>query len=217
MPWLVQDRQLLEAFRSGRPEALKSVYLHYAPGVASVLRHGFGVRSASGPARFRGLSSESELQNGVQEVFARAFAPEARSGYDGLRPYGAYLAAIARNWVLNELRKAGTVALVAEPPEEEGPPPPSPETLAADRELVVLLESCRDGLGAEARALWTLRFEEQLSQDAAADRLGKTRIQVRRLEAKIKRDLLERLRRGGWLEGHAPGIWEGLRRKGSLS
>ncbi len=209
MPRLSSDRALLEAFRAGRREALETVYLHYAPGVAMVLRHGFSVRSSSGGHRFPGLSQGADLQNGLQEVFARAFTEEARQGYDGLRPYAGYLAAIARNWVLNELRKEGKIGLVAELPDVDAPDP-GPDRELEDRELEALVRRFHERLGDEARRLWTLRFERQLSQDEAAAALGKSRVQLRRLEARLKADLLAALQDAGYLEGRAPVLWSAV-------
>ncbi len=212
MVYLEQDRQLLDAFRKGERQALETVYLQYAPGVALVLRHGFALRSSGGAQRFSGLAAGAELENGVQEVFLRAFSEDARQGYDGLRSYAAYLAAIARNWVLNELRKQGTVAFVAEPPDEPADAP-SPEAEAADGELFALLAGFRAGLTEELRSLWELRFERQLPQEAAARELGRTRIQLRRMEGRLKGDLLRVLKEAGYLDGASPTLWAGLDRK----
>ena len=218
MPRLVQDRLLLEGFRAGSATALSTVYLCYAPGVAAVLRYGFSVVSSGGPSRFPGLRQAADLQDGVQEVFARAFAPEARARYDGLRPYGAYLAAIARNWALNELRRARPAELTQEIEETTGSVdalPPSPEREAEDRELERLLADFQGNLSPELQRLWELRFDQGLAQEAAALALGKSRIQLRRLESRLKVDLLSFLQRSGHLEGCAPTIWTALGRAGS--
>ncbi|MHB1845637.1 MAG: RNA polymerase sigma factor [Deltaproteobacteria bacterium] len=217
MPRLTQDRRLLDAFRSGEREALEEVYRHYAPGVAAVLRHGFQL--ATGGARFQGIPPGAELENGVQEVFTRAFAPEARARYDGLRPYGAYLAAVARNWAINEARRARPTELLDELPQDADPslaePVVTPETEALDGELVALLGRFRAGLDPLSGRLFELRFERGLGQEAAASELGKSRIQLRRLERRLKGRLLGYLKQAGYLEGASPRLWGAAARKGA--
>ena len=46
MTLLVDDRELLAAYRAGAPEALGRVFRHYAPGVAALLRAGFSSLNA---------------------------------------------------------------------------------------------------------------------------------------------------------------------------
>ena len=48
-----------------------------------------------------------DLADLVQEVFMRAFSREGRQAYDGLRDYGPYLFAIARNVLVDWARVRG--------------------------------------------------------------------------------------------------------------
>src|SRR5262249_32137280 len=107
MTVFVRDRRLLVAFRAGDRDALELVYSHYVRPLASFLQGGFAFRSKGEPRHFRGIRSAYELDNASQEVFARAFTPQARTAYDGIRPYFNYLCAIAKNYVIDEARRAG--------------------------------------------------------------------------------------------------------------
>ena len=98
-PWA-----LLRGFREGRTEALSEVYRRHADDVTKQLRHGFAFQAAGRHHRFVGCRSAFELHDALHETFRRAFEPGARERYDGLRPYGPYLRAIARNVVLRGFR-----------------------------------------------------------------------------------------------------------------
>lgn len=218
MTLLVEDRQLLARFRDGNPEALERVYRHFAPKVAAFLRSGFVYSNKQAAAP--GIVSPFELESAVQEVFVRAFSPQARMAYDGMRPYAGFLYGIARNVVLDERRRRARRGETAEPPEvmeryharqrassnagfvAVGPVPD--DTPVEDRidqhrarELVhqFLDRECDD----RDRALYTLRYGRELSQEAAARQAGLTRIQVRRWETKFRKRLLRFLKRADYV------------------
>lgn len=207
MPYLTENRELLEAFRAGEREALDRVYRHYVPAVAQMLRHGFSFQSRGESCAFRGFASDFDLENAVQEVFVRAFGERARLQYDGLRPYVNYVFAIARNLVIDQFRRQQSQdRFVRETAAEawvvEAPVGPS---RVEEKEISALI---REFLTAQAplrRQLYRLRFVEQLSQRQTAARLSLSRIQVRRHEAHLKRELLEYLREGGYLDAFEPG------------
>ncbi|MCH9685148.1 MAG: hypothetical protein K0V04_27165, partial [Deltaproteobacteria bacterium] len=90
---------LLREFRAGQTHALGEVYRMHAKEVSTQLRHGFSFQTAGRHHRFVGYRSAFEMHDALHETFRRAFEPRAREGYDGLRPYGPYLRAIARNVV----------------------------------------------------------------------------------------------------------------------
>lgn len=202
---IVDDRELLTAFRDGRRDALERVYRLHVHDVARVLRRGFMYTTNDQPMRFAGIQSAFELESLVQEVFTRAFAPRARLAYDGLRPYGAFLAGIARNVVLDQLRRAARHGEVLEAPEsldqraepEGGADATTSEDERRGRELVVaFLETACDD---RDRALYALRYERELSQVDAAREAGLTRIQVRRWEGKFRDRLLRFLKRADYV------------------
>lgn len=205
-PSPVEDRELLAAFRDGRRAALDQVYRRYVLEIARYLRRGFMYTSNGQPLRFNGIQSAFELESFVQEVFARAFAPRTRMAYDGLRPYGAFLTGIARNVLLDELRRQARHGEVIEAPEnlERIPAPDVAADLAEvtrdehrGRELVLaFLDSACDD---HDRRLYVLRYERELSQVDAAREAGLTRIQVRRWERKFRERLLRFLKRADYV------------------
>ncbi|NJK90066.1 MAG: hypothetical protein HC923_12225 [Myxococcales bacterium] len=81
------------------------MYREHAPRVAAMLRHGFHFQSAGRDCRFHGTRSEFDLEDRLQEVFARVFSERARLAYDGIHPFSAYITTIARNLVIDDFRK----------------------------------------------------------------------------------------------------------------
>lgn len=207
MPLLVEDRELLVRFREGETRAMDQVYRQYAPAVARLLRCGFVYQSGGAPAAFAGFHSQFELESALQEVFARAFSERARLSYDGLRPYAGFLRGIARNVVLDQLRRRARRGEVLDPFDDEragrwerAQQARDPvETLEARRGRELVKRFLRDHCDQAERRLYSLRFEHELSQQAAADEMSLTRIQVRRRETKLKKRLLRFLKRARYL------------------
>lgn len=197
-PRLEEDRALLSAFREGRAETLMEIYRAYSQRVARFL---YGGIPGDGGRPLR-LATAFELENGVQEVFVRAFEPTSRASYDGLRPYEGYLIGIARN-VLHERVRDREVP-TAEPkvdPEPSGNGARVQESQLEDREVARLLSEFLATRDEEERKLYELRFDRGQSQDEAAASLGVTRIQVRRRERRLKVDLLTFMQTRGYLAG----------------
>jgi RNA polymerase sigma factor (sigma-70 family) len=196
------NRPLLDAFRRGDREALSTVYFHYVDDIAAVIRHGFSI-PASG-IRVRGAADEQTERDLVQDVFVRAFAVRARDAYDGVRPYGAYLRRIAKNLLIDRARATdNTIPL----DDADGELVIEPETLENEaewneerRETVAYIAA----LAPELQRLVRLRFEEEMSQDQAAEALGVSRRRVRTLEARIQRGLRKALRRAGLWQKDRP-------------
>ena len=204
---LVNDRSLLDGFRAGTRQALMIVYRHYQPRVAGYLRSGFSFHSGERVLRFRGYSQPWELETATHETLARAFVPAARMGYDGLRPFGDYVLAIARNYVLNELRKNDALisAGSAEEAEAEGAPPVDAPGATAptieEREVERLLTAFLADASPVELELFRRRFRDEQPQEEASAAMGMTRIVLRRVEHKLKRRLLDYLKRNGYLTG----------------
>jgi RNA polymerase sigma-70 factor (ECF subfamily) len=189
------DREagLLERFREGERTALDTVYRAYvdsvARAVASALRryghqerHGGGWREVA-----------SELPDLVQEVFTRAFEPETRRRFDGVREYGPYLTQIARNVVVDCLRrKLRQVARDAGPLFDEVSldlvPPVEPEDFA-DLQIMTLVGQYVEGLPEDLRRVHEALYVQGLSQRDAAEALGLGRQVVRTLESRLRRGL----------------------------
>ncbi|MDY7233095.1 RNA polymerase sigma factor [Hyalangium rubrum] len=211
------DQQRLLRFREGAPEVLGEVYRAHAERLARTLR----------AAAFRGrafahLRGALEVENTVLETFARAFEPRTRLAYDGVRPYAQFLMGIARNVVLEQSRSREVVAGL-EPGDENATldwelggtgSSEDMQQLLEDREVEELLQDFKGGLSAEERELFELRFTEGLAQESAAERVGLTRIQVRRREKGIKQRLLEFLQARGYLQGIQAKGWGFLKGRG---
>lgn len=191
MPYLPSQRELLQRFRAGDVQALREVYVHYAPDLARFLSTGL----LSRPMK------PLELADATQEVFVRAFSERARLGYDGIQPYGAYLAGIARNVVVDHARRAHTARAEPVAAAETSAEPPSPELAAEEAEAARLVNGYLEGLPPASRALYHARFVESRTQEDAAVQLGMSRIQLRRAELKLRKGLLEHLKRNGYLQG----------------
>src|SRR5689334_15455593 len=99
MSLLTEDRQLLSRFRAGERQSMEIVFRHYAPQLSALVSRGLSTRGG----RIR-APSPFEVGAVVQEAFARAFTEKARGAYDGASDYLQYLAAIARNELLNQQR-----------------------------------------------------------------------------------------------------------------
>src|SRR5947207_9223725 len=95
--------ELLRRFREGDEEALRSVYwqcVDFVTRTAAAVLRGCAAGTPRGPDELAG-----ELADVVQDVFVKAFAPEARRRFDASRPYKPYLAQIARNTAVDHWRE----------------------------------------------------------------------------------------------------------------
>jgi RNA polymerase sigma factor (sigma-70 family) len=199
----LSDREHLVAFREGKRDALERVYREHVADVTRLLRTGFMYTTNDTPTRFLGVRDSFELESLVQETFVRAFEERARLAYDGLRPYGAFLNGIARNLVLDRLRKQARHGEVLTAPDVidaravEEPALEANEDDKRARELVTrfLETECDD----RDRSWYALRYERELSQADAAAAAGVTRIQVRRWETKFRARLLRFLKRADYV------------------
>jgi RNA polymerase sigma factor (sigma-70 family) len=196
-------RELLRGFRAGEREALTTVYRMHAETVARLLRHGFSFESGGHRHRFAGYGSGFELQDTLHETFRRAFEPRAREGYDGIRPYGAYVTTIARNLVLRSFRAREVLfPLEAEAAMTSGPllavdVGPTPERELHDRQVLELVERFLATLTPDERRLIELRYVEGLSQRDVAELLKLGRQRIRTREQAVRAKLLAYLREHG--------------------
>lgn len=205
MPRLENDRGLLDAFRKGERQALEVVYREYAPVLARMLR-------ASAVSVSHGmLRSSFEIENVVEEAFARAFEPQRRLAYDGLRPYEAYLWGIARNCAREIVRRREDPAGL-ELPEPAPGSESAPDALAEDHEVAGLMAQFEASLDPPLHDLYRERFDAGLSQREAARALRLSRIVLRRRERALKRRLLDFLQSRGYLGALEPRGWTFVRR-----
>lgn len=210
---LLEDRALLDAFRRGDRGALLAVYSAYARDVARFLTRGFTFDSGGRSCAFRGFRGGYEIEAAIQEVFRRAFEERARLAYNGIDPYRPYLLRIARNAVINDLKsrhpilfrfRSGRPVILEEI--EEGDPDrvPSPvrsqDEALEEEEVAGLVARFKTSLDPRAQGVFRCRFEEGLSAEEAATRLGLTRSQVRTTEAKLRASFLAHMQSSGYLE-----------------
>ena len=205
---LETDRALLDGFRQGRKWALERVYEAYVDDVARFLRLGFVFESGGSTVRYNGAPSEFQLEDWVHDVFIRAFADSARAQYDGLRPYTPYLQRIARNLVIDELRRKEHQlrAHVAELPEPQvstdyAPDhPESPEKQLQQQQLMAHVRAYVESLPPREQEVYRLRFTDGLDQKDVAKRAGLSPSKVKTSEQRIRRGFFDYLRAHGWLE-----------------
>jgi RNA polymerase sigma-70 factor (ECF subfamily) len=195
MPILRRNRSLLDSFRAGVPDALRTVYREYVRKVERLLSAGFEVRSQG--TRVTGACRQADdVADLVQEVFARAFSEKGRRAYDGLRDYGPYLYAIARNILVDWSRARGREipaawleldAVIEIAPVAADPPPwAAPATMHVVEEYLAALPR-------DLRAVHNLRYEQGLSQKQAAEKLGVGRQTLRTLERRLRQGLADAL------------------------
>lgn len=178
-------------------------------GVRRALQSGFIV-DGTPPRRVPGLANIDEQMDCVQEVFARAFAPPARASYDGLRPYGTWLARIARNLRIDQHRKTGREIPVADPQSvtpaaqrtdgSTGTGDNSAEHALHRSTLQDATEMFLSGCNEQTQRFVTLRFRDELSQAATAEAMAITRRRVRRLETEVQAELKRYLKNKGLFE-----------------
>lgn len=201
MSLLEHDAELLESFRRGEPAALERVYHAYSDHVARFLSRTYVARGPAGRARVGPL----DLEAAHQETFVRAFREQARRDYDGVRPYEAWLNALARQAAVDVLRAAGRIAREAVPLDDTpilerlATDGPSPEDRALEAETRELVRRFLGGLEDAGRRFAELRFVQGLSQERTGAALGLSRQEARTREAKLRRALMDFLSAEGWL------------------
>jgi RNA polymerase sigma-70 factor (ECF subfamily) len=187
MPFLRERPPLLKAFREGERAALEEVYWAYVDRVERFV------------ARFVG---RADVPDATQEIFIRAFKESARLSYDGLRDYGPWLVAIARNFVTDRARREGR-ELPQLPEDEvladERAEMDEPETPWADPEVMKVVEAYLASLPPGLRGVHEQRFVQCVPQREAAARLGLSRQQLRTREERLRDGLRSALRKASLL------------------
>lgn len=197
---LSTDRALLDAYRKGDRDAMSRVFRAYAPGVLRLLRRGVVVMVDGAPVRIESRLDEAEVEGLLHDIFVRALGHGARTGYDGVRPFTAYVNTIARNLLIERARGKHHDVVLLEPEELEQ----LGEPVAADsvdqvhaRELAAVVKAVRVALSDRDRAIFTMRYDNGESLRATAETLKLPLITVRRVDARIRAALLAALREQG--------------------
>ena len=167
----MEDRDLVIAFKAGKPGAYDEMYRRYSARVRGICR--------------RMLANSDDAQEAVQETFLKAYV--ALPQFNGNYRLGAWLGRIASNVCLDALRARGRVAQVV-------PLRPDSEALGIEtsaEEVVVgrepeLAESMGGIQPLHARAL-VMRGVEGLSHREIAGQLSMTPAQVKALLHRARR------------------------------
>lgn len=184
---LEDDRAWVAAFKRGDRDALARVFRAYASQVGKQVRVG--------------RVPEHEVEAVVADVFMKAFSEKARSSWDGLRPFGAWLNTMTKNLVIDRARKLGRLDLRA--PDEMPTmvdPDPDPAHAHDATELAAALQTFRGGMSDDETLLFRTRFEDGCSLGAASKQLGWSEIRVRKMDTALRARLLEHFQKAGFLE-----------------
>ncbi|MCB9555564.1 MAG: RNA polymerase sigma factor [Deltaproteobacteria bacterium] len=195
---------MLKAFREGRREALERVYRYYVDDIYRLLRRGFVVGGSS-DAYLPPIRDSSELDDVLQEVFVRAFAPRARHAYDGINPFRPYLRRIAKNYLIDRFRRGAHRELPASTFGTDQPldidqlidadapiadaPLTSEEQVAWQRDIGRVHEFLKT-VDAQMARYVRLRFVDELPQRQIAAAMDVTRRRVRTLDRRLKQEFL---------------------------
>ena len=198
------NRELLDAFRFGEAAALRKVYLHYIQEIELFINQGW--YNAKQQRRTCGVTDFEVQMELVQEIFMRAFSEKSRIAYDGIRPYKVFLLGIARNTLIDYIRKRPADALsyvsIALDSEELGKDPerfldnmkgetPEQEADIDWQRCVAATELYVRSLDGFQKQFVELRFQKELTLVEVARQLGITRGKARGVE----KDLGRRLKR----------------------
>jgi RNA polymerase sigma factor (sigma-70 family) len=195
-----REPELLTRFRSGDPAALATVYSRC---VDLVTRVADAVLRACAAGSMRGSGEmAAALADVVQEVFVKAFAPEARRGFDAARPYRPYLAQIARNVAVDYWRQMRRYVpsdldqLIERLSLEEAVSNADDDRNGwADPETVAVVDRYIASLDEESRRVHDALYVKGLSQREAAALLGLGRQVIRTKEDHLRRGLRRELAR----------------------
>ena len=183
------DAGFLQRFRNGERLALERVYRAHVNSVARVIA-GALRRYGSDESHSGWREIAADVPDLVQEAFARAFEPDARRSFDGVREYGPYLRQIARNVVVDHLRRRQrrmvreAETLVNERGADERPSEPP-----ADVKTMAIVGAYVASLSPEMRRIHEALYVRELSQREAAALLGLGRQVVRTMESRLRQGL----------------------------
>jgi RNA polymerase sigma factor (sigma-70 family) len=178
-----------------RGESIQFEVLRHAQKVAALVERGCSIRRAGGSWAGRVWVSPEDHADVVQEVFVKALAPGRLDRYDPERSYEPYLLMIARNTMIDWMRRRTAVRRLHHLPSlhPTGEPPEGARPPWEDDGNLVAAERYVNGLAGDLREVYRLRYAEGLSQDQAARAMGISRQSLRTLEQRLRRDLAGRL------------------------
>jgi len=186
MPIFRTTPGLLERFRAGSREAMETVYWAYVRKIEAQLRAGFALSLGR---KVPGVAA-TELEDLVQEVFAKAFSERARLAFDGTRDYGPFLSTLARNVVVDWARKRNRHLVFADSGElTENLVETAPQEPWAEPDALRVVETYLRTLPENLAAVHRERYVLGHTQKIAAEALGLSRQQLRTCEDQIREGL----------------------------
>lgn len=159
------DKELVQAFQAGDQDAYAEIYRRYAPRVQAVCR--------------RMLRNPTDADEATQEAFLRSFVALGR--FNGQYQLGAWLARIATNICLDQIRRKSRTPETYDTPDEKLDLEPSgqqPELLVTEQ--IQLAEAMSEMQPLHAEALF-LRAVEGLSHQEMSHELDMSTQQVKSL------------------------------------
>jgi RNA polymerase sigma-70 factor, ECF subfamily len=200
---LLCDRDLQAGFRDGHAEALEAVYRAHVNEVVRAARAVLSSRAGKATGGFDAIASG--LADVVQEVFAKAFAPEVRRRFDARRSFAPYLIQIARNVAIDHVRTRRRnvpvdVEQLAERLALESETNGRQRDDWADPAMVFVVDRYVASLTGDERGIHDALYIRGLSQREAAAQLGIGRQVIRTVEAKLRAGLRRKLVEAGYLD-----------------
>ncbi len=172
------EKATLAKYRQGDRATLRALYDEHLRAVFVVVRRGFVVNGKGVP----GVIEPAAQQDLMQDTFIRAFSSTARQRYSGDVPFRAYLLQITRNLMIDRARAAGRAELVAlDDTAEVADAADSTEDAIDEARRVQRVQQYVSTLDEEHRAVFRLRFDDNLSERDAAETLQVTRRRIRTL------------------------------------
>jgi RNA polymerase sigma factor (sigma-70 family) len=204
---LIQNPKILAAYREGQKEGLDAVYHEYVDSVTTLIRCGFSYSKAK-TIRVKGILDPELQRDLVQETFMRAFSKTARKNYNGTFPFELYIHRIAKNLMIDRLRRSNREVLEVELQKEdhwktlEHIVEPDFSILEENPSDYAHLErqqqACKKyiaGLSKIEQEFYQLRYIDELSQDQVGAKMALTRGKIRTLENNIRRGLKKFLKK----------------------
>jgi RNA polymerase sigma factor (sigma-70 family) len=186
----MNDPDFLARFRAGERSVLAEVYWFYRRTVERLVCQGGGRRDCH-------VGLGVDVSDVVHDVFVRAFAPAARTTYDGLRPYQHYLVTIARNALVDCARRTRREFSLEPKVLEEATNHGEDDLPWANPQVMKCVQDYITGLPRDLRDLHRCRFVEGMSQARATQMLQCSRQVLRTREKRLRDGLIEALERAG--------------------
>ena len=207
--YLREHPELLARLRAGDRAAATQVYRIFVVLLDRVLRRGFTVPRTG--MRVPAIRKRSQLEDVLQETFARALSPAGILAYNDQYDYLPFLCGIARNVITKDHRQhgrelpAGGRDSWADGQLTDIDVHDEPEQTDEEKKALALMREYIAELPEPMRAFLTARHLDHVSQRELAERLGTTEWKVKAIEKRLRTELRKRLERAGVDWGNSDG------------